>query len=170
MLGACGDAPTCNSTSITPLLSAGAGGWITKHIGAQVSFVRPSDATATGGGDTYTFDTKVQTRMTLIAARAGVPAGPTRIYGMGGLSYLELTTTTIETLTADKSQQTLAQKSTGWSWMAGGGVETWVAKRIAVYGEFIVANAKGTPIAGGLGGIDDKMLFGVVGVRLRLSR
>jgi hypothetical protein len=170
VLGACGNAPTCQSTSITPLLSAGAGGWITKFLGAQVSVVRPSDATATGGGDGYTFDTRVAMRMTLLAARAGVPVGPARIYGLGGADYLESTSTTVETLTADKSQQTLAQKSTGWSWMVGGGVEGWASSHLAIYGEFVVANAKGTPIAGGLGGVDDKMLFGVIGARLRIGR
>ena len=170
VLGACGNAPTCSSTSITPLLTAGAGGWITQHIGAQVSVVRPSDATATGGGDGYTFDTRVAMRMTIIEARVGIPVKAVRIYGMGGTDRLESTTTTIETLTADKSQQTLAQKSTGWSWVAGGGVEAWLSKRIAVYTEFTVANAKGTPENGGLGGVDDKMLFGVIGARFRLAR
>ena len=170
VVGACGDATTCNSTSITPLLTAGAGGWITKYLGAQVSIIRPSDSTAAGGSDTYTFDTRVATRMTLIAGRVGGAVRAARLYGMGGMDYLETTSTTTETLTADKSQQTLAQKSTGWSWMAGGGVEGWVSKHIAVYGEFVVANAKGTPIAGGLGGIDDKLLFGVIGARLRIGR
>jgi hypothetical protein len=165
--GACGTSTsTCNSTSVTPVLAAGVDYWITRFVAADVSVVRPSDVTAVGSGDTYKFDSRVTTRLLIVAAKAGTSVGPARIYGLGGLNRVQSTSTTNETLTATGATQTLAQQSQGWSWVAGGGLELAMSRRVSVYGQFTVARVKGTPSGGGEGGIDDRMMFGVIGARL----
>ncbi len=105
-----------------------------------------------------------------MAAKAGASVGPARIYGLGGLNRVQSTSTTNETLTATGATQTLAQQSEGWSWVGGGGLELAMSRWVSVYGEFTLARVKGTPSGGGEGGIDDRMMFGVIGARLHIGR
>lgn len=169
--GACGTSTTtCNSTSVRPVLSAGVDYWITRFVAAEVSVVRPSDVTAVGSGDAYKFDSRITTRLLIVAAKAGTSVGPARIYGLGGLDRVQSTSTTNETLTATSATQTLALKSEGWSWVGGGGLELAMSRWVSLYGEFTLARVKGTPSGGGEGGIDDRLMFGVIGARLHIGR
>ena len=54
--------------------------------------------------------------------------------------------------------------------MAGGGVEAWVNNWIAIYGEFNIAEVKGSPVSGIGDGVDDEMRLAFFGVRIRLGR
>src|SRR5206468_5827846 len=102
-------------------------------------------------------------------------------YGFGGLNRHEATLTTSETIddatvvidsvsqTIKGGTQTFAQKTTGWNWVAGGGVEAWLTRWVAIYGELTLATIKGAAVSGGEGGIDDRAAFIAAGVRVRLG-
>jgi hypothetical protein len=167
---ACGNAPTCTSKTLPPVVSLGAEYWITRFVAAEASYVRPSDVTSQGSGDTYQFDNRLTTRLATVAVKVGYPVKAARIYGLGGMNRLQSTSITTETIATGGGTQTLAQQTEGWNWVAGGGVEAWMTRWVAVYGEFTVAKLKGAPVTGGEGGIDDRAMFGVVGARLRIGR
>jgi hypothetical protein len=173
---------SCRDSGLSPVLSFGADYWITPFLAAEVSYVRPSDVTASGSGSTFQFDSRLETRLATVAGKAGVPVGHARLYGFGGMNRQQTTSTTTETIsdttvvvdgvtqTIKGGTQTFAQKTQGWNWLAGGGVEAWLTSRVAFYGEFTLAKIKGEPISGGEGGIDDQAMLFMVGARLRLGR
>jgi hypothetical protein len=179
---ACGDAPKCSNSNLGLAESLGAELWLTRYLGAQVGYVRPTDVTASGGGDTYSFDSRVTLRLLTVAAKAGVALGPVRLYGLGGVNHHEATITTNETVndvsvtvnnvtqTIKGGTQSFAQQTKGWSWLAGGGVEAWSNRWIAIYGEANIAKITGAPVSGGEGGIDDRMTFAVIGARVHIGR
>jgi hypothetical protein len=179
---ACGAAAQCKNTNLGLAESFAAELWLTRNLAAQVGYVRPADVTASGGGDTYSFDSRVTLRMLTVAGKAGVALGPVRLYGLGGVNRHEATITTTETVndvsvtvnnvtqTVKGGTQSFAQQTRGWSWLAGGGVEAWSNKWIAIYGELNVAKITGAPVGGGEGGIDDRMTFATVGLRFHIGR
>jgi hypothetical protein len=99
---------------------------------------------------------------------------------MGGMNRHEATFTTTETIndttttvngitqTIPGGTQTFAQKTEGWSWMAGGGFEAWVNNTIAVYGEFNIVRVEGDITHGANGSIDESMNVGFIGIRFHL--
>ena len=178
---ACGNAASCDSHGVGGSVTLGAEYWVTRNIGAAIAYVKPADVTASGSGDTYSFDSRLASRMLTIAGKGGGPVGPARLYGIGGLVRHEATITSSNTINdrtvtvGDAMQvikggtQAFAQKTTGWSWLAGGGAELWLTRWVAFYGEVTRAKVKGTPIGGGEGGIDDTATLIYVGARLRLG-
>jgi len=177
----CGDITQCQSNNFGLALAFGADYWIRKFAAAHVSYVRPADVTAVGSGDTYRFDSTLESRMLLLGGKLGGVAGPARIYGVGGVVYHEAVSTTHQTIndttvvvdgvpqTIPGGTQTYAQKTQGWSWFVGGGVEGWFINRLAVYGELVTPKVKGAPTTGGEGGIDDRAWIVVAGVRVRIG-
>jgi len=178
---ACGDAQPCDRTNFAGGLAFGVDYWITPYVGAAASYMSPADVVIAGSGDTFSFNTRLTVRLATIAGKAGVPLGPARLYGFGGLNRHESTLTTSQTIndktvvvdsvpqTIKGGTQSFAQKTSGWNWIAGGGVELWVRRWIALYGELTLATIKGAPITGGEGGIDDRATFILGGVRVRLG-
>jgi hypothetical protein len=164
---ACGTVTPCDSSNLGGTVTLGAEYWIKKFVAAQFAYLKPGDVTA-NGGDTFTFDSRMQSRMVLIGAKAGTVTGPVRIYGQGGLNHHEATTTVTETI--DTVTTTLAQKSTGWSWFAGGGAEAWFSRFVGIYGELQIVKLSAKPEGGGEGGVDDRATFFMFGVRARLGR
>jgi hypothetical protein len=179
---ACGDAQACRGSSYSGAISLGIDYWITRFFAAGVGYVAPGDVTAAGSGAAFNFDSRLETRLLTVAGKGGVPLGPARLYGFAGANRHQATSTTTETIadatvvvdgvtqTLKGGTQTVAQKTQGWAWLVGGGVEGWLTRRVAIYGEFTRAKIKGAPIAGGEGGIDDQATVIVGGARLRLGR
>ncbi len=176
---ACGDL-ACNSSNIGGALTAGAEYWMTNIVAAYAAYVRPADVTATGTGTGFHFDSQQRTRLLIVGGKVGRGVGPARLYAMAGMNRHEATFNTTQTndsktVTVDGVVQTLpggtqsfGQQTRGWNWTLGGGVEAWVAGRLAVYGEYSRAKLKAPPVAGGEGGIDDQVTHVVIGLRLRL--
>jgi hypothetical protein len=179
---ACGNAPICQSSNFGVATALGAEYWIMRFLAAHVSYVRPADVTVNGSGSNYRFDSQLQTRMLTVGAKVGGGVGPARLYGLGGLNRHEATSTTTETVddvtvvvdgvtqTIKGGTQSFGQKSVGWNWLLGGGVEAWFFRWVAFYGEVSVAKMKNAPTGGGEGGIDDRALIAIVGARVRIGR
>lgn len=179
---ACGTAPTCSTDGSGLGLHLGAEYWFNQYVAAQASFFVPSDISAKGNGDTYRFEMRRKTRIVTLGGKVGWSAGPTRIYGIAGVNRHEATTTTTETvdnrtITVNNVSQVLAggtqefaQRTRGWSWVFGGGVELWATKWVGIYGEFTRPKLKGSPINGAEGDVDEQGTFIIGGLRARLWR
>ena len=179
---ACGDLSTCQSSNFGGAIALGAEYWIMRFVAAQAGYVRPADVTVNGSGNTFRFNSRLQTRILTVGAKLGGGVGPARLYGLGGLNRHEATSTTTETVddatvvvdgvtqTIKGGSQSFGQKSQGWNWLLGGGVEAWFFRWVALYGEVSVAKIKGAPTGGGEGGIDDRALVAIVGARVRIGR
>jgi hypothetical protein len=177
---ACGNATTCSHETFTGAGAAGAAYWIKSFIGAQITFAKPAQASAFGGGDTFRFDSTLSSRLVTIAATGGVPLGATRLYGLGGGNYHRATFITTETIndasvvvnnvtqTIKGGTETFEHSTEGWNWMFGGGLEGWITKSIGFYVEAQYDRLKATDVGATEGGIDDHLLLIVAGARVRL--
>jgi hypothetical protein len=104
------------------------------------------------------------------------------VFGKGGVTYhqsLYSTTQTNEdvTITVDDETRvvpggtmTLEYKTQGWGWFFGGGVEVWISRRFAIYGEGGWAALKGSDPGDGQGTTDDSMLYALGGLRFRIGK
>jgi hypothetical protein len=166
---ACGNASPCSSKTGGIAYAFGADVWFNRFIGVEGGYTRPHQVTASGG-DTYRFTHTLDSDVWSVAGKGGVQAGIVRLYGKYGVNYHEATNNTTETL--DNLSQTFAYKTTGWSWIFGGGMEVWVGahQRMAIYGDAGFARIKGKAESGGEAQIDDRLRTLTVGVKLRLSR
>jgi hypothetical protein len=178
---ACGDVSACNTHNFGLAFAAGADYWIRRFAAAHVGYVKPADVTTNGGSGTYRFDSELKTRLVFIGGKLGGATGPARVYGLGGVTHHQAVSTTNQTFdpttvvvdgvtqTIPGGTQSYAQKTQGWSWYAGGGAEGWVFNRFAIFGEVMLPKVKGAPTGGGEGGIDDRVLIAVAGVRVRIG-
>jgi len=176
---ACGSVPSCQTSGWIGGLHFGADFWILPYVAAQIGYFRPGDLSATGTGDTFTFETERKMRVLTVGGKAGVPIGPGRIYGTGGWNRHEATENTTETV-ADQTitvdgvshvvpggTQKFGQKTEGWDWMVGGGFELWVKQYVGFYGDVTVMKLKGIATSG-TGSINEKGTFIMAGARIRL--
>lgn len=173
---------TCLSDDTGGMLTAGAEYWIKPFAAVEVTYVRPGNVTINGSGAGFRFESLRQTRLFTIAGKGAFPTGPARIYGRYGYSRHESTSTTTQTVddttvtvdgvtsTVPGGTQSFGQKTSGWNWLIGGGVEAWVTRWVAIYGDIARLKIKGTPEAGGEGGIDDTISTITIGVKLRIGR
>jgi hypothetical protein len=180
---ACGNVGNCTADGSGLAFSVGAVYWFIPFLGAEAGYVKPAEMTAEGGGETYRFDSSLDAELVTFAGVVGVPVGPLRIYGKAGTNYhraLFSTTQTIDdrTLIIDEDEtevvrggtQTLQFRGEGWGWQFGGGVEGWLSRHFAIYGEFGWTALRGTDPEGGEGITDDRKIRLVVGARLRIGR
>ena len=165
---ACGNVTPCGGHDSGLGYTAGAAYWFSRFVGAEASYLKPGKVTANGSGGKYNFDSSLDAKMLMIVGKGGVPIGPVKLYGLGGLNYHEALSRTTQTI--DGASQTLEYQTQGWGLMFGGGLDAWIASRVALYVEGGFADVKGKPLAGGELEIDDTLKFILVGVRLRLSR
>ncbi len=179
---ACGQETDCSGKSSRPALNAGVGVWLTKYIGAQVSYLRPSNLTASGSATNYRYTSTFDPRLLTVLANLGVPIGPVRLYGQGGMNYQRATFTTTETIddttiTVDNTTETVkggtnttAVQTGGWGWIFGAGMEGWVTNWIAIYAEGGRAQLKGKVRGAGEGARDDRATYLLAGIRVRVGR
>jgi opacity protein-like surface antigen len=165
---ACGNVSPCGGHDSGLGYTAGATYWFGRFIGAEGSYLRPGKVTANGSGEGHSFDSSLDPQMVTIAGKVGVPLGPVKLYGMAGANYHEATSTTTQTIAG--ASQTLEFQTEGWGLLFGGGLDAWIASRVALYVEGGFAGLKGTAVGGGEAQIDDRLRFILVGVRIRISR
>jgi hypothetical protein len=165
---ACGtNTTTCTSTGVTRALTGTVSFWLTPNIGAEASYLHPSDITASGNGDDYTFSSTRTTDVLLLGGVAGGSVGGVRIYGRGGATYHRATMTTSETIT-NVGSQNFELKTEGWSWYGGGGVEIWLKPFLAVYIDGGAINLRGGGVGGANGEMDETIIAATVGARVHL--
>jgi hypothetical protein len=165
----CGNAP-CTPHTAGFTYTFGVDVWLTRFVGVEGAYLRPRNVEASGGDDTFHFDTKMETDVWTVAGKVGAQAGVVRLYGKVGVNYHQATATTLQTMAG--LRQTFAYKTTGWNWLYGGGMETWLGERqrLAIYADAGVMKIKGKDEAGGEAQIDDVMKYVTFGLKVRLSR
>ena len=167
---ACGNAP-CTSHASGFTYTFGVDVWLTRFIGVEGAYLHPHKTKATGGdGSTYNFTTTLDSDVWTMAGKVGAQVGVVRLYGKGGLNYHQATNKTEESI--EQLRQTFEYKTTGWSWLFGGGAEVWLGERqrVAIYGDGGIMRIKGNAEGGGEAQIDDRLKYFSVGVKVRLSR
>jgi hypothetical protein len=166
---ACGSATPCTPKSSGLTYNFGATVWLSRFVGVEGSYMRPHQVTASGG-DSFHFDTTLDSDVWTVTGKLGAQAGVVRIYGEGGANYHEATNTTHETI--ETASQTFQYKTKGWSWVFGGGLEAWVGakQRVAIYGNAGIVRIKGKAESGGEAQIDDRLKYVSIGVKLRVTR
>jgi hypothetical protein len=165
---ACGTVEGCSGDDSGTALTAGAAFWLAKFLAAEVSYMRPAKSEASATTDTFKFDSVLDAEIVNIAAKIGVPIGPTRIYGNIGASWhraLNRTTQTTGTIV-----DTFDVQTEGWGWMWAGGFEAWLASSFAIYAEGGSIILKGNAVNVPEGGIDDRVNFLVGGFRINVGR
>jgi hypothetical protein len=163
----CGTASSCGKNEGFAY-TAGATLWLKRYVGVEGSYMKPRKTTASGSGDTYSFDSELDVDVVTVAGTVGVPIGPVRLYGKGGTNYHWGTSTTKETI--NSLSQTFEVKTRGWGRGFGGGVEVWVAPAVALYADAGFAWLKGEPVGGGEARFDDRLRFLMFGARVRIGR
>ena len=171
----------CNSSAFKPGYSVGASIWLSQYFGIEGGFLKPSSAKATGEESTYSYESTLDAQVITAALLVGVPVGPVRFYARGGATHHRATfhtTQTIETrtLTIDGVQQTipggtqeLELRTAGWGWLFGGGLEGWLSRRVALYGEANYGSLKGGARDDGEGELDERISTIRFGLRVRLG-
>lgn len=166
---ACGNS-ACTPTSSGFAYTFGADIWLTRFVGFEGAYLKPHDVTAAGGEGNYTFKTVVDSDIWTLAGKVGAQAGVVRIYGKAGMNYHQASHATAETLAG--VAQKFEYRTTGWSWVFGGGMEAWFGERqrLALYADAGIARIKGNAESGGEAKIDDRLKYVAVGLKVRLTR
>ncbi len=180
---ACGVGTDYCTPSNKPLtFQVGADYWLNRYLAVTGSYMKPYRLEVLGYGSGYRFSTYFSPNVATMGGKFGLSVSRVRFYGEGGAVYqrgnykttqmVDPITVTVngEPTTFPGGVQVFNFQTSGWSWMAGGGAEVWVKRNWAIYGEAGWLGLKGTPIAGGEGSLNDRLLYFVAGVRLRLSR
>jgi hypothetical protein len=178
----CGNVQDCAPKNSGLSYTAGAAVWITRYLAIEGSYIKPKTLKVTGSGTLYTFNSSLETQFVTGAAKIGVPIGPVRFYGIAGIDYHRALRTTTQvnqdssvtvddvTTTIPGNTQTFATATSGVGWLFGGGMEGWVTKSFAIYGDITRAKVKGTGLNNTEGAIDDRATFLVAGIRIRLGK
>jgi len=164
----CGNAPTCHSDKAGLIFSGGLTFWLTRFLGAEASYFKPSEAKTDGSGSNFSFNSSLDTNLLMVAGRAGIPAGPVRISGLIGMNYQDSVLKTSNTI--DGATQNTEVETKGWGLAWGAGMEIWVSTRIAISIDGGLASLKGEPTGGGEARLDDRLRYISGGVRVRLGK
>ena len=163
---ACGDLPDCGDDGFSSAYNLGATLWITRWLGVEGSYLRPSRIVVNGDGGSFTFSNTLDIDIVNVVGKVGVPIGPVRLYGQGGTTYHEATNTLTQTI--GEASQTIETNTDGWSYTFGGGLEAWISGRLALYGEAGITKIKGKERLAGVIEIDDQLTHYMLGVRFRI--
>ena len=163
---ACGDVTDCQGGDFVGGYHVGATLWITRWFGVEGSYLRPSKMVVVGNGGTFTFSNRMDVDFVNVAVKGGLPIGPVRIFGQGGMTYHEARDTMTETI--GSASQTVETHTDGWSYTFGGGLEGWISNRLALYGEAGVLNMKGKERLSEVIQVDDRLTYYMFGVRFRI--
>ena len=178
---ACGNASDCNGRDYDFSFSVAVAFWLTRFLAAEGSFVRPSSFNVVGNDTGYRFNTDFSPYLWTIAGKVGVPLGPVRPYGLAGMNYHQATSSTTNTIEdrtitlEDGSTQTIPGgiqtynlKTQGWGWLLGGGIEAWVGRRIAIFGQLSRAQVKGHT-SDSIFSINDRVTIILAGASVRIG-
>jgi YD repeat-containing protein len=183
LTSACGNVTDCSSKTAAVTYSGGATVWITRWLGVEGGYTKPKTLKTHGNGASgnYHFDTSFDTRFATAVVKLGIPIGPVRPYAIAGMNYHESTTSTTETIdeksvtvgdvttTIPAATDSWTFKTKGWNLDFGGGIEVWLTRSVGLYAEISRAKMKVTGNDTGPG-INDRSLFFVSGIRLKLGR
>jgi hypothetical protein len=163
---ACGDVSDCTDGGSVGAYHVGATLWITRWLGVEGSYLRPSKIVAVGNGGAFTFSNRLDVDFLNAAVKGGLPLGPVRIFGQAGLTYHEARNTMSETI--GSASQTIETHTDGWGYTFGGGLEGWISNRLALYGEAGIAQMKGKERLSEVIQVDDRLTYYMLGVRFRI--
>jgi hypothetical protein len=163
---ACGDVADCSDDGHVGGYSVGATFWVTRWLGLETSYMRPSKIVINGNGGSFTFNNRIDLDVVNAIVKGGLPLGPVRLFGQGGMSYHEARNTMTQTI--GEATQTSETHTDGWSYTFGGGLEGWITDRIALYGEAGQTKIKGKERLSEVIRIDDSMTHYMLGVRFRV--
>ena len=178
----CGNVANCTADNFTGAVGVGATYWIKHSFGVQVGLAKRAQAQAKGSGDTYNFDSTLDTAVFTASGAAGLSAGAIRLYGQAGANRHRATFTTTETTndatividnvsqTIKGGTQTLQFRTEGWGWQFGGGMEAWATRFIAIYVDGLYLKLHGSDVTGGEAHVDEPMFLMTAGVRVRIGR
>jgi hypothetical protein len=178
---ACGSNSTCTGGTKPATFSVGATFWLTPFLAAEGSYLKPGEVRLTGGLDTlYNYASTLQTDVLTMVGKVGLPTSYVRIYGFGGATFSRANWNTLQTIddqtilvddvetTVTGGAQSLKLFTQGWGWTAGGGFEVPVSKRVSIFGESGLARIKGNDRQGGEGKVNERVLYIIGGVRVRI--
>jgi hypothetical protein len=164
---ACGTVSDCTGDNGGGALTGGVAFWLLPWLGAEGSYIRPSELTTSGQGGDFDFSTSFDTHIFTAVANIGIPARAMRIYGKVGGVFSTSTTTTRQT--SGEATQTNAIKTQGWGPVFGAGFEGWIKPRFAIYVEAAFGTLKGEPTDRSIeGDLDRGFKQVMVGARVRL--
>lgn len=178
----CGTVTACEGGTTKLAGEAGVTIWATKYLAIEGAYLKHLGVSAVGSGTDYQFDHDFSTHVATATVKLGLPLDRVRPYILGGVNHTWSTTTTAQsiddtTVTVDTTtttipggSQTFEWKTKGWGWVAGLGLEIPVTRMWTIYGETGAVSLKGDDSDGGEGRLDDRILYGVVGVRIRLGK
>ena len=164
----CGTATTCNGDKAGLSFNGGLTFWLSRFLGAEASYFRPSKAKVNGSGSNYSFDTTLESNVLMVGGRGAVPAGPVRISGLAGWDYQDSVLKTTDTING--ASQYTEVETKGWGFMWGAGMEIWVSPRFAISIDAGFAQLKGTPTGGGEVRLDERLRYVSGGVRYRIGK
>jgi hypothetical protein len=179
----CGNVADCTRDGSGFGYSAGAAYWFIPFAAAEVTVLKLSDLSVEGAGTGHRFTSGMDTGVLTIAGVAGAPIGSMRLYAKVGAAYHRATFTTNQTidpvtitvdeevtLTTPGGSQTLQSRTGGWGLVVGGGLEGWATRFAGFYAELGWAQLKGSDLDGGEATLDDRAIYVMGGVRVRLGR
>jgi hypothetical protein len=178
---ACGNVSPCSGSGEWGALTGGADYWVLPFLAATGSFLKPVQLDIAGEGANFDFNSFVDAYVLTVGGKVGLPLGPLRAYGYAGGAYHQGnfgTTQTNEdvTITVDGVEQVIPGgtqsfelQTAGWGWMYGGGLEGWITRSFALYGEIGRLGIKGDATEGE-GAVDDHVMSISLGVRFRFGR
>jgi hypothetical protein len=163
---ACGDVTGCSEDGSGFGYAGSATFWFNRLFAVEAAYIKPADATGSGSGDNFTFDSALDAHIFTFTGQIAAPIEKVRLYGHGGMNYHDAVFETSETLGGISHD--LQLKTTGWSWNFGGGMEAWIRPSVALYAGFDFINLKGKASGSNEGRLDDKLTVIQVGARVRL--
>jgi len=180
---ACGTVSECSGDDFVFGFTGGMALWVTRWLAFEGTYTRPMNVTASASpqGDTFRFESTFDTHIVNLGAKAGIPIGPIRIYGQGGATYHQATffteqtnvpsTITIgdEVVVLPGGTQQFGLRTDGWGYYYGGGVEAWIARSWAIYGEITRSQLKGKTMDEGEGELDSDATALMLGFRFRIG-
>jgi opacity protein-like surface antigen len=163
---ACGNVADCGDDGYVGAYNLGATLWVTRWLGVEGSYLRPSRTVAEGTASTYTFTSAFDADIVNAVVKLGIPLGPVRLFGQGGGTYHDGTNTMTQTMGGET--QVVETRTDGWSYTYGGGLEAWINDRFALYAEAGQTKVKGQERLVGVIELDDTLTHYLFGVRFRI--
>jgi hypothetical protein len=171
---ACGGIALCSGPGLPWTAAAAVGFWPSKFFGVEAGYLRPFNAKVTES-EGPVFTSTVDVRMLTLVGKVGGQVGGVRWYAMGGANRHTVTFSTEQTVgvtetVPDGGSLRVAFKTEGWGLVVGGGGERWLKPALALYGEggWAAINGKSADASGGT--YEDRLFYGVIGLRLRLLK
>jgi hypothetical protein len=177
---ACGNVENCSGEDSRLAYTGGVTLWVFPFLGAEASYTKPADVTASGSAGSYRFDNSLSSSLVTVGGKVGLPLGAVRLYAQAGADRHEATSTTTQTIddraytdidgnagTLTGGTQTFVLRTSGWGLSYGGGIEVWVSRKLGIYAEFERAKLLGPSRDGDPGRIDERVTSFRLGLRIR---